>query len=79
VARAVSSAKAPPAHVAAPTLGLAERREHLSLHNQRMTSYLEMSKGLAASGIDRWTFDTSRMTITYYDTAGHEMLVEAMR
>lgn len=52
--------------------------EHLSLHNQGRTSYLEMSKGLADSGIAKWTFDTTKMTIAYYDEAGNEILVEAM-
>src|SRR5215469_18169032 len=33
--------------------------KHLDLHNQRKTSYLEMSKGLAGSGIEKWTFDTN--------------------
>jgi uncharacterized protein YbcV (DUF1398 family) len=43
-----------------------------------MTSYLEMSKGLAESGIEKWTVDTNRMTMTFYDKAGKEMLVEAI-
>ena len=51
--------------------------EHLSLHNQGKTSYLDMSKGLADSGIEKWTFDTNRMTIAYFDRAGNELLVEA--
>ena len=50
--------------------------EHLEHHNQGKTSYLQMSKGLAESGIEKWTFDTSKMTITYYDKAGNEMLTE---
>ena len=52
--------------------------EHLNLHNQRKTNYLEMSKGLADSGIEKWTFDTNKMTITYYDKDGNEILVEAI-
>jgi len=28
------------------------------------------------SGIEKWTVDTGRMTMTFYDTAGIEMLVE---
>ena len=51
---------------------------HLNLHNQGKTNYVEMSKGLAESGIEKWTFDTSKMTITYYDKDGHRMLVEAI-
>jgi uncharacterized protein YbcV (DUF1398 family) len=53
--------------------------KHLDLHNQGKTNYLEMSKGLADSGIEKWTFDTNKMTITYYDKDGNEMLVEAIK
>ena len=52
--------------------------EHLRLHNQGETNYLEMSKGLADSGVEKWTFDMNEMTIAYYDRAGNEMLVEAV-
>jgi uncharacterized protein YbcV (DUF1398 family) len=50
--------------------------EHLRRHEQRQTTYLEMSMGLAQSGIEKWTVDTSRMTMTFYDKSGTEMLVE---
>jgi uncharacterized protein YbcV (DUF1398 family) len=50
--------------------------EHLARHERRETGYLEMSKGLADSGIEKWTVDTAQMTMTFYDTAGGEMLVE---
>ena len=50
--------------------------QHLRRHEQRQTTYLEMSKGLAQSGIEKWTVDTGRMTMTFYDKAGREMLVE---
>ncbi len=52
--------------------------EHLASHNQHKTSYLEMSKGLADSGIEKWTFDTNNMTITYHDKVGKEMMAEAL-
>ena len=32
--------------------------------------------GLAQSGIEKWTVDTGRMTMTFYDKADREMLVE---
>ena len=35
-----------------------------------------MSRGLAESGIEKLTADTGRMTMTFYDKAGREMLVE---
>ena len=53
--------------------------KHLELHNQRKNNYLEMSKGLADSGIEKWTFDTIKMTLTYYDKDGNEILVEAIK
>jgi uncharacterized protein YbcV (DUF1398 family) len=53
--------------------------KHLDLHNQGKTNYLNMSKGLADSGIEKWTFDTNKMTIAYYDKGGNEILVEAIK
>ena len=52
---------------------------HLNLHEQRKTSYLEMSRGLAHSGIEKWTFDTNKMTMTYYDKGGNVLLVEEIK
>jgi uncharacterized protein YbcV (DUF1398 family) len=52
--------------------------KHLSLHSQGEIDYLEMSQALADSGIEKWSFDTSKMTITYYDMDGREMLIEAI-
>jgi uncharacterized protein YbcV (DUF1398 family) len=70
-----------PAHHALVIAETSDREgllEHLRLHGQGRTSYLEMSEGLAASGIEKWTFDTGGMTISYYDRAGNELLVEAI-
>lgn len=50
--------------------------KHLKLHEQGKTSYVEMSKGLAESGIEKWTVNTSKLTMIFYDKAGNEMLVE---
>jgi uncharacterized protein YbcV (DUF1398 family) len=50
--------------------------QHLRRHELRQTTYLEMSTGLAQSGIEKWTVDTGRMTMTFYDEGGREMLVE---
>jgi uncharacterized protein YbcV (DUF1398 family) len=50
--------------------------QHLRRHELGQTTYLEMSKGLADSGIQKWIVDTGRMTMTFYDEAGIEMLVE---
>ena len=50
--------------------------EHLRRHERRETTYLEMSRGLAQGGIEKWTVDTGQMIMTFYDKAGSEMLVE---
>ena len=50
--------------------------QHMGRHERRETTYLEMSRGLAESGIEKWTVDMGRMTMTFYDKAGTEMLVE---
>jgi uncharacterized protein YbcV (DUF1398 family) len=52
---------------------------HLRLHEQGQTNYFEMSRGLAESGIEKWTFDTSKMTIAYYDRAGQVLLKESIK
>jgi uncharacterized protein YbcV (DUF1398 family) len=49
---------------------------HLDLHNQGKTSYLEMSKGLADSGVEKWTVDTNTMTFACYDKQGNALLYE---
>ena len=36
----------------------------------------EHVQGLAQSGIEKWTVDTGRMTMTFYEKAGTWMLVE---
>ena len=51
-------------------------KKHLDLHAQGKSDYLEMSRGLAENGIEKWTFDTDKMTIAYYGLDGREMLVE---
>ena len=48
---------------------------HLRRHEQGETSYLATSKGLADSGIEKWTVDTDAMTMTFYDRSGDVLLV----
>lgn len=71
----------PPVHekfIIAKTSSREGLLKHLNLHNRGKTNYLEMSKGLADSGIEKWTFDTGKLTITYINIDGHRMLVEAI-
>jgi len=51
---------------------------HLSLHEERKTDYMAMSRGLAESGIEKWTIDTNAATISYYDKKGNLLLVESI-
>ena len=50
--------------------------EHLHRHERRETTYIEMSGGLAQSGIEKWTVDMVKMTMTFCDKTGKAMLVE---
>jgi uncharacterized protein YbcV (DUF1398 family) len=69
----------PPEHELLPVAATGRREtflKHLGRHERRETTYYEMSRGLADSGIEKWTVDTGRMTMTFYDKAGKKMLVE---
>lgn len=50
----------------------------LKIHQNGNTSYLTFCKDCAKSGVEKWTVDMSKMTCTYYDKAGNEMLVEVV-
>jgi uncharacterized protein YbcV (DUF1398 family) len=50
--------------------------DHLRRHEQGETSYLEMSRGMADSGIERWTVDSHAMTMSFCDRSGDVPLVE---
>jgi uncharacterized protein YbcV (DUF1398 family) len=50
--------------------------EHLRRHSAGETSYVEMSRSLAQSGVEKWVADTAAMTMTYQDRAGVVLLVE---
>ncbi|WP_433157981.1 DUF1398 domain-containing protein [Kribbella sp. CA-247076] len=52
--------------------------EGLRRHEEEGTSYVEVSRALADAGVEKWTFDTRALTITYYDRAGSELLSERL-
>jgi len=52
--------------------------KHLHLHERGETTYLELSSGLAGSGVEKWTVETAKMTMTFYDQAGRDLLTEAI-
>ena len=72
----------PPAHNPLTVAKTSNRESflmHLTLHNQGKTTYIEMSEGLAASGTEKWTVDTNKATMIFYDTAGNQMRSEAIQ
>ncbi|ULH15820.1 DUF1398 domain-containing protein [Deinococcus sp. KNUC1210] len=52
---------------------------HLKIHEQGESTYFELSEGLAESGVNKWTVDTTRASMTYYDKFGNEMLTEEIK
>lgn len=53
--------------------------EHLGRHQRGEIDYVEMSKGLAANGVDKWTMDTDNLTVTYLDKQGNSVLIETLQ
>lgn len=45
-------------------------------HQQGKTDFLTFIKMCAMMGIEKWAISMDKMTCTYYDKAGNEMLVE---
>ncbi|TDD52654.1 DUF1398 domain-containing protein [Kribbella antibiotica] len=63
-----------PAHDVFEVAAASDRDAFLAALEQG--SYVEMSRALAAAGVEKWTFDTQALTITYYDRAGTALLSE---
>lgn len=53
-----------------------EFRAALVAHQQGKTDFLTFIKMCATNGIEKWTVCMDKMTCTYYDKAGNEILVE---
>ena len=45
-------------------------------HQQGKTNYQTFRKECAKSGVDKWVADLTKMTCTYFDVSGNELLVE---
>lgn len=45
-------------------------------HQQGKTDYLTFCKDCAKAGLEKWAVSMGKMTCTYYDKAGNELLVE---
>lgn len=55
-----------------------EFRAELVAHQQGKTDFLTFIKMCATFGIEKWAVCMDKMTCTYYDKAGNEILVEAI-
>ena len=59
-----------------PQSNTAQFISQLKAHQQGHTDYPTFCNDCAENGVEKWRVDLQKMTCTYYDTAGHEMLVE---
>ncbi|RTL69582.1 MAG: DUF1398 domain-containing protein [Pseudonocardiaceae bacterium] len=50
--------------------------DFMTLVEQGGVGYEQMSRRLAELGVEKWTFDTAALTITYTDRAGRTLLSE---
>jgi uncharacterized protein YbcV (DUF1398 family) len=48
----------------------------LKAHQQGKTDYPTFCEDCAKSGVEKWKVSIDKMTCTYYDLAGHEILIE---
>lgn len=53
-------------------------QKDLKAHQQGKTDYLTFCEDCAQSGIEKWIVDMEKMTCTYYDKSGIEILVEVI-
>ncbi len=62
--------------VIADTSKVDEFKKELVAHQQGKTDFLTFIKMCSTIGIEKWTICMDKMTCTYYDIAGNEILVE---
>ncbi|KOS06862.1 phage envelope protein [Flavobacterium akiainvivens] len=60
----------------AGTLNLPQFKADLKLHQQGGTDYATFISHCAQHGIVKWAMDLEKMTCTYFDAAGNEVLTE---
>lgn len=51
---------------------------HLKIHQAGQTDYLTFCRQSAEDGVEKWTVDIEKMTCTYYDLTGNEMIAETI-
>lgn len=60
----------------APLTDKTKFQHYLKIHQQGETDYLTFCKHCAETGIEKWFVCLDKMTCTYYDKAGNEILIE---
>jgi len=53
-------------------------KSDLKAHQEGKTDYMTFLKDCAKSGVEKWIVVMDKMTCSYYDKAGNEMLVETI-
>lgn len=72
-----SSAKYEPLTIA-ETADVEQFKTDIKAHQQGKTDYPTFCNDCAKSGIKKWAVSMNKMTCTYYDTSGNELLVEVI-
>lgn len=57
---------------------ISQFKSDLSAHQQGKTDYSTFCNDSAKSGVEKWTVNMDKMTCTYYDKTGNEMLAETI-
>ena len=60
----------------APVSNIEQFKTDIKAHQQGKTDYPTFCNDCAKSGIEKWAVCMDKMTCTYYDKAGNEILVE---
>ncbi len=50
----------------------------LEIHQQGQTDYPTFCRQAAEAGVEKWTTDTVKMNVAYFDKAGQQLVVEAI-
>lgn len=58
------------------TLNLEKFSQQLKAHQRGETDYYTFCKDCAENGVEKWVVCLEKMTCTYYDTFGNEVLIE---
>lgn len=73
------TANVPPKYDALTIADTSDReqfKKELLAHQQGKTDFLTFIKMCSGFGIEKWSISMEKMTCTYYDKAGNEILVE---